>query len=1720
LSPNHVLELPSKPPEDAKSTLAKDRAMDSKADPDFSALSDFTVWAESYATNLNFAVQAERLAQGESLSLRRREALKYLIQTDPARALQLALPLRLRDRLPASVQQNLEKRVGGRGFLGVLSADDFDTGKSEFHREVRIGSRSFEAYVYGRRASQMTQSSIFLHGIALDGLMAVHEDSVRRLEPEDPVAGGVETQNCVVCGASIVSQGTPVRADLGDRVVCLCSESHFRKLSVQIAGDEGGIHGNGRGPVQDSWSQGLKRLLYMRVAFPDDPGEPIREDEAYNLMNNVNTWYVEDSYDSTSIISDVTPLLMLPHTKDWYSVQGDTVLLADAREAARGAGFDTANYDLDIVRHNRVPGFNWNGQSYVGGKGTWLQTSSLGVTVHELGHSYGLLHANFWSATADSVIGAGSNVEYGNTFDTMGNAAAGSYQFNAIWKNRLDWLPAGFFHVVTDSGLYRLYAFDVPQLVSSWKYGLRIRKDFDRAYWAEFRQKLTQNQWTQNGILLNWDSWDNGAGNSAGGTHLLDTTPGTPAGNSSKDDSAIVIGRTFTDPSMGIHITPVAKGGTAPESWIDVQVNMGFIPSNVVPVLQLAADSTTVETNVTVTFTASASDANGDTLAYGWDFGDLTFGSNTPSASKKWLAAGEYVVRCVVSDMKGGVASRFLAVTVGSPGTYRVTGRITDATDQPLEGVRVHNGMTGSSYRGTYTDSDGNYALVNLAASSYSLGAVKYGYTLQPSGWVNPAVVNANVADLSWSGTAKPTVTLTGTDPVAAEMNLDTATVKLSRTGPTNSSLTVNYMVTGSALRELDYTLSPPLVNWPIKITLPAGVSSTNFVVTPIDDTESEGSETVVLTLAESPDYVIGPDADVTVVIQDDETAVPPTVFVSASVNDDASDDLMIEGSGDSAAFVFQRYGSTAGDLSIHYSVSGTAQNGGDYTPLSGLMTIPAGTSMATVSFNAIDDLAVEGNETVVVTLQTNTAYHVSDPNSALVTIVDDDPPMATIAATDNEAQENSSNIGRFTVTRIGNLAANLQVYYTLSGTASNGMDYGALPGAVLIPAGQATATITVTPLSDGLMEGNETVLATLVSSPTCNIGNPGTALITLMDDEWPGVTLSVSDATASEAGADTGAFTFTRTGSTNNPLTVYFDIYGTAINGADYVAISNQVTIPAGTNSAALEITPLDDLIRETGETVILVLREDPAYNRNTTSPQTIAIIDNDSGALPGVGFTVAASSGLESQTTVQLYVALSTNSSSSVIVIYSVTGGAAEGNGVDYSLSGGTLTFSPGEVSQSLYFDVNDDSLVETNETIVVSLQNPVNALLDAITNQVYTILDDDASVVTVDAASPNASESGSTPGTFRISRDGQTNEALTVSYQVTGSASSPNDYLPIGNSVTIPAGARWADIVVTPVDDPTEEPVETVTMTLLSAPKATISATQSATVFIADNDGAADLPIVSVVATDPVASCTPPDTGTFVLTRDRSTNVALTVSFTVGGTAASGVDYFAIGNSVTIPEGASAATLTVVPRGTVIAPNNKTVVATLTIGGAYRAAPALSSATVTILGAVPPSIAMQPQSQTVGCGSNATFSVAATGNPPPAYQWLFNGSNSISGATGANLTLTNVPVTSAGGYSCLVTNDYGSVTSLVAVLTVTREPLRFDTSPFALEMTSSGFRLRLLGLAGAGPIEIYASSDLAVWATVFTNPPLLGTLEFIDPMATNATQRYYRAAEIRLP
>lgn len=83
--------------------------------------------------------------------------------------------------------------------------------------------------------------------------------------------------------------------------------------------------------------------------------------------------------------------------------------------------------------------------------------------------------------------------------------------------------------------------------------------------------------------------------------------------------------------------------------------------------------------------------------------------------------------------------------------------------------------------------------------------------------------------------------------------------------------------------------------------------------------------------------------------------------------------------------------------------------------------------------------------------------------------------------------------------------------------------------------------------------------------------------------------------------------------------------------------------------------------------------------------------------------------------------------------------------------------------------------------------------------------------------------------------------------------------------------------------------------------------------------------------------------------------------------------------------------------------------------------------------------PEIQLQPQSQSVHLGSSVNFLVGATGSPTPAYQWYFTGTGAIHGATNSDLQLDGIQSSKAGGYSVVVTNIYGSVTSQVATLAV---------------------------------------------------------------------------------
>jgi hypothetical protein len=220
-----------------------------------------------------------------------------------------------------------------------------------------------------------------------------------------------------------------------------------------------------------------------------------------------------------------------------------------------------------------------------------------------------------------------------------------------------------------------------------------------------------------------------------------------------------------------------------------------------------------------------------------------------------------------------------------------------------------------------------------------------------------------------------------------------------------------------------------------------------------------------------------------------------------------------------------------------------------------------------------------------------------------------------TIRASDTSATEVGATTGSFTVTRTAvTPPAPLTVRYTVAGTATPGSDYVALSGSVVIPASANTAVITVTPIDDSLVESAETVVVTLSADPAYVVGTAKTATVTITDNDRPTVSIRATDATATEAGLTTGAFTVTRTAVTPSvALTVRYTVAGTALSGGDYVALTGTAVIPAGSNTAVITVTPRNDAIIEVNETVVVTLSANAAYVLGSPRVATVSITSDD---------------------------------------------------------------------------------------------------------------------------------------------------------------------------------------------------------------------------------------------------------------------------------------------------------------------------------------------------------------------------------------------------------------------------------------------------------------------------------------------------------------------------
>jgi len=144
-------------------------------------------------------------------------------------------------------------------------------------------------------------------------------------------------------------------------------------------------------------------------------------------------------------------------------------------------------------------------------------------------------------------------------------------------------------------------------------------------------------------------------------------------------------------------------------------------------------------------------------------------------------------------------------------------------------------------------------------------------------------------------------------------------------------------------------------------------------------------------------------------------------------------------------------------------------------------------------------------------------------------------------------------------------------------------------------------------------------------------------AQIILLGSDVPKVRAVATAATATEAGLSPGVFTLSRTGSTDESLTVSYTVAGTAEAGSDYVALSGTADFAAGDETVTINVTPIDDAIVEYNETVTITLKHDTSYIVASPDSASVTIVSDEIRPdLSVAAFTVPAGAGAGENITV----------------------------------------------------------------------------------------------------------------------------------------------------------------------------------------------------------------------------------------------------------------------------------------------------------------------------------------------------------------------------------------------------------------------------------------------------------------------------------------------------
>jgi hypothetical protein len=510
---------------------------------------------------------------------------------------------------------------------------------------------------------------------------------------------------------------------------------------------------------------GEQQVAVILVNFSDDTTQPRTPADAGTLvLGTVSNHYKESSFGQTWFKGQVFGYYTVGMSKtvcDAYKLAS----LADAAATAAGANLSAFNRKIYMFPRNACA---WSGLGNVGGTNTmaWVNGSfSTLVVAHEMGHNYGLYHAQSVDCDVSPLGNSCTTSTYGDTADMMGNYRAA--QFNPFEKELLGWLNDGVsppITTVTTSGRYKIEPYSAGTVGAK---AIRVPRGNGNYYYIEYRQPIgadsvlaTTGNLTRGVIVRTATPTD------ATSSRQLDMTPGTSTSYSELADGALEVGRSYTDATAGVTISLAAADTTG--ASIDVSFGSAPAPTctHATPSLSVSGPTASVAAGTTQTYSvtlanrdSSACAATAFTLARslpsGWT-GTLSSTSVTLSpgtsasatltaTSPATAAAGTYALGVGASSAIGSIHTTSASASYAVAAAAAPAGVLTDsiATDKTsyLRGETAYIStlvksdgvpVSGASVTFTITTPTGSSVLVvattgsdGMARTSYRIGKGK-----------------------------------------------------------------------------------------------------------------------------------------------------------------------------------------------------------------------------------------------------------------------------------------------------------------------------------------------------------------------------------------------------------------------------------------------------------------------------------------------------------------------------------------------------------------------------------------------------------------------------------------------------------------------------------------------------------------------------------------------------------------------------------------------------------------------------------------------------------------------------------------------------------------------------------------------------------------------------------------------------------------------------------